>query len=158
MDGDPHVLEADHLPTPFTAEEIRANSHVGRTVRALVVRGGESSVRIMRIVAVSPEGWERESWTESMDGRRLSEPELERSTWLELQAHASMPAATTRIDEETIEIPAGRFDCLRYSQLDGESLDTFWFATSEPGAPVRFEKRIGHELLFSFTTIEISRT
>lgn len=156
MPADPHVVRAGDLPTPFTAEEIRSNSEPGRTVRALVTRGGETSVRVTRSVSVEADGWEYEVWTEAPDGRRLSDPELGRSTWLELQGHASMPAATTRIDEETIDLPAGRFDCLRYTRADGEAVDTFWFARSEPGAPVRFENRIGGELVFSFTTIEIS--
>ena len=89
-----------------------------------------------------------------MDGRRLTEPELGYATWLELQGHASMPATTTRIDDETIDIPAGRYECLRYTREDGDSVSTFWFARSEPGAPVRFERRVGGELVFSSTAIE----
>jgi hypothetical protein len=154
---DPHVLRAGDHPTPFTADEIRANSQPGRTVRTLVVRDGDAAVvRVTRSLAVDAEGWTFETWTEQEDGAQLTEPEIAGSRWLELQAHASMPAATTRIDEETIDIPAGRFACLRYTRVDGDSQDTFWFARSEPGAPVRFEMRMGGEVVFSSTTIEIS--
>jgi hypothetical protein len=156
--GDPHRLRADHLPTPFSAAEIREGSTLGRTVRSLVVRAGaEPYVRVMRVVSADTEGSEREFWTETPDGRPLTEPEREGSTWLELQGHASMPADSTRIDKETIDIPAGRYDCLRYTRVDGDSVDTFWFAMSAPGAPFRFEQRIGGELVFSSTAIEDSR-
>jgi hypothetical protein len=155
--GDPHLLHPDHLPTPFTADEIRANSQPGRTVSSLVTRLGEEPVvRVTRSTSVDEAGWQWDTWTEAPDGRRLSEPERGEATWLELQRHASMPAAITRIDEETIDIPAGRYECLRYTRADGESVDTFWFAESEPGAPLRFEKRNGGELVFSYTTIGIT--
>ena len=158
MDGDPHRLEAGHLPTPFTAAEIRDHSLPGRTVRSLIVKAGvEPYVRVMRVVSADADGGVREFWTETADGRPLTEPEREHSTFLELQGHASMPADTTRIDEETIDIPAGRYDCLRYTRVDGDTIDTFWFATSAPGAPMRFEKRIAGELVFSSTAIEDRR-
>jgi hypothetical protein len=155
--SDPHLLHPDHLPTPFTADEIRANSQPGRTIRSLVTPLGEEPVvRVTRSASVDEAGWQFETWAETPDGTRLSAPERGEATWLELQGHASMPAATTRIDEETIDIPAGRYECLRYTRADGESVDTFWFAESEPGAPVRFEKRVNGELVFSSTTIEIT--
>ena len=157
MGGDPHLLHAGHLPTPFTAEEIRANSRPGRTVRALVTRLGEDPVvRVTRSASLDDVAWRWETWTETPDGTPLSTPEPGEATFLELQGHASMLAATTRIDPETIEIPAGSFECLRYTRAEGDSLDTFWFARSEPGAPVRFEMRVGGELVFSSTTIEIT--
>ena len=158
MDRDPHVLQADHLPTPFTAAEIREHSRPGRIVRSLVARAGEPpAVRVTRSVAVDGIGWQFEGWMETPDGSRVTEPELGRSAWLDLQRHASMPAATTSIAEETIDIPAGRFECLRYTRADGESLDTFWFARTEPGAPIRFEMRVRGELVLSSITIEIAQ-
>jgi hypothetical protein len=39
---------------------------------------------------------------------------------------------------ERIEIPVGTLDCLRYTLIDGETMQTFWFATTAPGMPVRF--------------------
>jgi hypothetical protein len=152
---DPRRLRPDHHPTPFTAEEIHHGSTPGRTVRSLIVQPGvEPYVRVMHVVWADDEGGEGDSWTETPDGRRLSEPERWHSTWHELQAHASMPVAITTIDEETIDIPAGRFDCLRYTRVDGDAVDTFWFAKSRAGAPVRFEKRAGGELRFSSTMID----
>jgi hypothetical protein len=53
-----------------------------------------------------------------------------------------------------IDIPAGRYDCLRYTRSDDDgTVDTFWFAKSAPGMPLRFESRVGGELAFSSTAI-----
>jgi hypothetical protein len=156
MTDDAHQLRPDHLPTPFSAAEIRVGCPPGRTVRALVVRPGQPPyVRITRFGLGDSEGADRETWTETPDGTRLTEPEHDRSTWLEFQEHASMPIATTVIDEEEIEIPAGRFDCLRYISREDDDVSTFWFARSAPGMPLKFESRTPDgELRFSSTAIE----
>lgn len=155
MPGDPHVLRADHLPTPFTAAEIREGCPPGRTIRSLVVRAGaDPVVSVNRFVAGDADGADGEHWTETPDGRQLTEPAADRSTWLELQGHASMPADATNIDEETIDIPAGRYDCLRYTRVDGDTVDTFWFARAAPGMPLRYEQRVNGELVYSLTVIE----
>ena len=98
--------------------------------------------------------WE-ESWTETLDGVRLTEPAGERTTWLEFQQHASMPVATTTVTEETIEIPAGRYDCLVYTRREEDAVSRFWFAKSAPGMPLKFEqRRLDGSLVFSSTAIE----
>ena len=68
--------------------------------------------------------------------------EASRSTWLELQGHASFPADRTDIKPETIDIPLGVLDCLRYTVSDGSKVDTLWFAREAPGMPVKY---IRHE-------------
>ena len=86
MTADPHQLRPDHLPTPFSADEIRVGCP-GRTVRSLVT-------------------------------------------------------------------PAGRYACLRYTNRDGDSVSTFWFARSATGMPLTSEERAGGVLAFSSTAIE----
>ena len=155
MTDDPHQFRPGDQPTPFSADEIRRGCPPGRTVRTLVVRAGqEPYVRVTRFSTGDGDGADQELWTETPDGTRLTETETGHSIWRELQGHASMPAASTRIEEETIDIPAGRYACLRYTRVDGDTVDTFWFATSAPGAPMRLEQRVGGELVFSSTAIE----
>lgn len=155
MSSDPHQLRPDHLPTPFTADEIRRGCPPGRTVRSLVVRAGQAPyVRVTRFVSGDADGAEQEFWTETPDGTRLTEPERARSTWLGFQGHASMPAATTEVADEEIDIPAGRFACRRYTTRDGGSVSTFWFARSAPGMPLRYEERVNGEIVLSSTAIE----
>lgn len=158
MAADPHVLNPDHLPTPFTAAEIREGCPPGRTVRSLVVEGdGEPYVHVTQFVSGDAESAEQDSWTETPDGRRLTEPRRRRSTFLDFQSHASMPAATTRIDEETISIAAGTYECLLYTRTDGDSIDTFWFAKRAPGMPLKFEERVGGKVVYASTAIDDRR-
>jgi hypothetical protein len=155
MTSDPHLLHPDHLPTQFTADEIRAGCQPGRTLRSLAVEPNVApKVRVTRFVSADADGAEQDSWEETPDGTRLTEPQRRRSTWLDFQEHASFPAATTERVQEEIEIPAGRFDCLCYTTHDSEVVRTFWFARSVPGMPLQFEERIKGELVYSSTAIE----
>jgi len=155
MPPDPYRLHPEDLPTPFTAEQIRGGCPPGRTVRSLVIEAGSDPyISVTRFVAGDTEGGDQEHWRETPDGRRLTPTERSRSTWLEFQGHASMPAATTRITEEDIEIRAGRYACLRYTRAEGDTVSTFWFARSAPGMPLKFEERVNGMLVFSSTAIE----
>jgi hypothetical protein len=137
---DPYQLEPDHLPTPFTGAEIRDASPPGKTIWVLVEEDGvDPYVNVTRYVACDDQEGTRLVWRESPTGERLTEPQEFRSAWLDLQAHASFPAATTTRDEVALDTPMGRLDCLRYVRKDGDEVDTFWFARSLPGMPIGFE-------------------
>ena len=147
-------MRPDHHPTPFTAAEIREGFLPGRIVRSLVVEGDEAPiVRVRHNLTADAEGGVYEFWTETPDGRRIGKREQARSTWLELQEHASMPADSTTIEAIEIEVPMGRYDGLRYTRTDGDTIDTFWFATSLPGAPVRMVETVGGRQVYSSTAI-----
>jgi hypothetical protein len=155
MPGDPHQLRPDHHPTPFSAEEIRRGCPSGRTIRMRVERpGSEPVVRVTRFLDGDAESAEFEVWTETTEGRRLDEIERGGARWLDFQGHASMPTADTAITAETVEIPAGEFDCLIYTRTDGDKVDTFWFARSAPGMPLKYETRVNGELVSASVAIE----
>ena len=152
---DSRRLDPNHLPTPFSAAEIAAACRPGRALRYQIERAGRPPiVRVSRYVETDAIGAVQESWEESLDGRRLTEPTQERSTWLDLQRHASFDAATTAREDEAIETPAGAFSCHRYTRTDDKGTWRFWFAKSLPGQPVRFEGGIGDEQIFSATLLE----
>jgi hypothetical protein len=156
--GDPHQFRPGDQPTPFSADEIREGCPPGRTVRMLVVRAGqEPYVRVTRFTTGDEDGSDQEVWTETPDGTRLTETETAHSTWREFQGHASMPADRTTVTEEEIEIPAGRFECLRYTRTDEDSVGDFWFAKLAPGMPLRFEQRVDGKTVFSSTTLSDER-
>jgi len=158
VSDDPRRLRPDHHPTPFSAAEIRDAFEVGREVRSLTVRAGaEPYILVRRNLSADHVSGVYEVWTESTDGVRLSEPEQGRSTWLELQGHASMPADATTIDTVEIDLPMGRYQGLRYTRVTGDAVDTFWFALSLPGAPVQMESRVGGQVVLSLTTIAQGR-
>ena len=142
-DHDPHILGPGQASTPFTAGEIRQGCPSGRTIRLLVEPDGqEPFIRVNRFVDCDADGATIERTRVGASGEPIGPPEAHRSTWLELQAHASFPADRTTIVPEALAIPIGRLECLRYTVTDGSSVDTFWFAKSAPGMPV---KVIGRE-------------
>lgn len=153
-----HRMQPDHHPTPFSAAQIRDGFVVGREVRSLTVRAGaEPYVHVRRNLSADDDAGVYEVWTETPEGDRLTEPEQGSSTFLELQQHASMPVAATAIEPVDIDVPMGRFDGLRYTRVQGDKVDTFWFALARPGAPVRIESRVGGEVVFSSTAISERR-
>lgn len=141
--GDPHVLGPGLLPTPFTADEIRDASGSGKTIRILVEEPeDEAFERVNRFTECDDEGATLERWRVAPDGGVDGEIASARVTWLELQGHAAFPAERTTVDEETIDLPIGRVECLRYETRDeapDAAAETFWFARMFPGMPVRFE-------------------
>jgi hypothetical protein len=158
MTDDPHQFRPGDQPTPFSADEIRQGCPAGRTIRTLVVRAGEEPyVRVIRFLTGDETGADQEAWNETPDGTRLTETETGHSNWRELQGHASMPADRTTVTEEEIEIPAGRFACLRYTRTDENGVGDFWFAKSAPGMPLKFEKLVDGEVVFSSTTLSDER-
>ncbi len=120
------------LPTPFSADEIRAGCPDGRTVR---MRDEAGVVSVSRFLDGDADGTTVESWTESADGATVAAPpSRSRVSWRELQQHASFPAGGTRVSRETIRTHLGEHECLRYDVGDA----TFWFDVRRPGMPVQF--------------------
>ena len=157
MNADPHQLREGDLPTPFTANEIRAANPVGSTIRMRIERAGADPViNVSRYLSADESGAVRESWDETPTGERIGEPEQSRETWLDLQEHASFPAAETRVDDDVIELPIGRLVCRRYTQTTSDSVRTFWFALDLPGQPVRWEIRAGSQLVMAVTVVEVT--
>jgi len=145
---DPHVLGPGLLPTPFTADEIRAATGAGKTIRLLVEQpDGERFLRVNRFVAVDAEGATLEQWRVDAAGGVDGEVLSGQVTWHELQEHAAFPAELTTRSTATLEIALGdaaatSLDCLRYEVRDvddGDQVTRFWFALAYPGMPVRYE-------------------
>ena len=156
MPDESHRLRPDHHPTPFSADQIRDGFVPGRIVRSEVVVAGEApKFHVRRHVRAEPDAGVYAFWTEGPDGEQLEVPEEGASNWLELQGHASMPIDATTVEPVTIDVPMGRYDGLLYTRVDGDTVDRFWFALALPGAPVRMEERVGGDLVYSSTAIEM---
>ena len=125
---DPHLLRPGDAPTPFTAAEIREGCPKGRTITTRHETPGEPDVvEVSRFVESDHQGAVIES-----RGERYH------VGWADLQAHASFPAESTTIEDDTIEIPIGRLRCKRYRVASNGKVTTFWFAVDLPGMPVRY--------------------
>jgi len=150
-----HRLQPDHLPTPFSAEQIRDYNRPGRTMHLRTeVPGEKPSYRVIRFVEVDADGAVQEHWAADEIGEPIGELVRRRTTWIGFQYHASQPRDLTTVDELELELPFGRFDCWRYT-VRGENEDStiFWFAKELPGMPVQIEDRDADELIEQTTMI-----
>jgi hypothetical protein len=153
--GDPHVLGPGRAPTPFTADEIRGACPPGRTIRLRVDVVGETPFhRVNRFVECDQAGATMERARLSLDGVPLGEPEVNRVTWRDLQAHASFPADDTMIESERIVTAIGELDCLRYTVRDGVAEEVFWFAKDLPGMPIRYLSRTGGQIVMTVSVLD----
>lgn len=136
-----HRLRPDHLPTPFSAAQIRDGCPVGRTIRLREESGGEvPTFRRIVFTEVNAESSVQELQATDAAGTPLGEASHGRSTWLDLQRHASQPAEATTVDEVRLALPFADLDCWLYTVRTSDGELRFWFAKELPGMPVQIEQ------------------
>lgn len=157
MSDDARIFEPDHLPTPYTAEEIRLGCPMGRAIRLQVDNVDESSyLHDIVFVECDETGAFQEIFDSTLQGESLGSSRRVWSTWRELQSHASFPAEHTVVVDETVDTPLGTLQCFLYTVDDGTTRNTFWFARDLPGMPVRFTKHQDGQLVSTTTMLSNS--
>lgn len=152
----PLVLFDGHAPTPFTADEIRFASPAGHTTKVLIEsRDAPPLMRTTTFVAVDESHADLEFIEASADDPRSHRTGSTRVRWVELQAHASFPVDEVDIADETIDLPWGQLDCLRYTVAHDAGTTIHWFAKAHPGMPVRSNVWEGSELVQTATVLSI---
>jgi hypothetical protein len=142
-----HRLQPDHLPTPFSAEQIRDGCPAGRTIRMQEEVAGEPpTFRRIVFTGVDAETSVQELQSTDADGAPLGEASLGRATWLDLQRHASQPADATTVEEVRLALPFGEFECWLYTVMAPDAELRFWFAKELPGMPVQIERWVDGSL------------
>lgn len=137
---DSHVVGLGNAPTPFSAAEIHEGCPPGRQLRLRVKpEEGPPHERTIAFVDSDDDGAVQEVRRFDLSGRQLDEPERRRSSWVELQQHASFPADLTSIHATALDLAFGRFECMLYVVKAEDGEDRFWFARDLPGMPVRHE-------------------
>lgn len=159
----PETPPADEAPAaalvdpPFTAEQIRDATQVGRTYRYLLSQAGQELHVTMRFTQVTPDYATIERTVVDAEGNVL-EQASEDSTWQQLVGHAAYPAEVTEVSDTTVEVPAGSFDVVVYS-VTGEQEGTpvvsrVYFAKDLPGAPIKTEVEAGGQVVFTMELVE----
>lgn len=133
----PHLLDPDHLPTPFSADEIRDGCPPGRRMVVQTRSPSETAGRLIVFTRHDDSGAFRNVTPLDEAGRPSAPASEEYSTWLDFQRHALFPRKTSTVEHVEIDHPLGRLSCLVYTVTDVDSVSRFWFATSFPGMPVR---------------------
>ena len=156
------VPTAEFAPTPYTAEQIRLATKVGRTYDWRVEMPGKPVAhRVITFTRVAEADLDTTSTMVSDDGAtQLAPPKVTHATWEELRKHAEFPKSAVVIDEEKITVPAGSSDCLTYTVTEGSGSEAevtrFYFAKDMPGAPVMFTTDKGGVRVMTSTLVRYS--
>lgn len=152
----------EFAPLPYTANQIRGAMPRGFRCVYVTTEGEDVVKSVWTVLASDVDGASIEFRTLDAAGTEVGEPEVRRSAWTELRDHAQFPAALTTIQDATIEVPAGAFECWLYTltvEADGgTTVRRFWFAKEKPGAPVRFETVRDGALVSRSVLTELQKT
>jgi len=144
---------------PYTPEQIRDATPVGRTYRYRIVREGKPArVDEMRFTRVDAQGADITSTSREEPGA-ASEPKTKTVTWAELRAHGEFPRAAVTVTDEATDTPAGHFSCMVFTlkNPDKGEVSRFFFAHEIPGAPVFYYTEIAGKRVMAATLIEHRR-
>ena len=155
----PDVERVEMLPTPFTAEQIRAEWAAGLrlTMRRWALTG--ERLERWRVVAADAEGVEIEHATVDADGSVVGEPVTRRSTWTELRDHASFSATVAARSRVTRSTALGELEGWLYAVTgpDAGMRSEYFFADSLPGAPVQMTAWQDGQKVFELEQLERER-
>jgi len=130
-------LQPDHLPTPYTAEQIRKACGEGRQTTWVIKMDGKVQKTTFAFGAGDKKGCTFTISEFKEDGTPKGKPRSMQLTWKQLQAHASYPEKGTKITTETIQLKAGKFECWVYAREAAGQVSRFYFAKKLPGPPVK---------------------
>lgn len=144
-----------YAPVPFDAAALEAAIDVGERWQSRLTSFDDTWYVFTEVVAIDARGPTFAWWTTELDGTERDARVEARSTWAELETHASWPDAQTTITEGEITVPAGTFAGVRYLVVRSEEsrVDAF-FATDIPGAPVRFEQTASGQIVLLSELVE----
>ena len=136
-DADPRKLKPDHAPTPFTADQIWEATPAGRRTTLKMQRSvGPAMMQTFHFKTSDVAGTVIETLRHAEGKPPPARGSQGHSTWRALQQHASYPASATKITEEVVETPLGKFACFVYTVTAGENVNRICFAKALPGPPV----------------------
>lgn len=146
-----------YAPPPFPAQLIRAATGEGRSWHFRTTEPGKPATeRLLRFAEVGAEGAAFES-VAMVNGASSGAPQRQQVSWEDLEGHAHYAENATVVDDAVVEVPAGRFRCVRYTvKGEGGARMVAWFAATLPGPPVlqvlwRGEREVSRTELLSYT-------
>jgi len=159
-------MREEYMPTPYSADEIKAFCKPGYTTRHLFEDGDlKPVVQIVSFLESEDPAMARfSSRQESTTGELVSDDGITEIGWRKLQAHASFPENVTTITEAKLPLNGKTYDCWKYvirnivPNHDGSNLNvvvmTMWFAKDMPGPPVKMTQIVNEEPRTSITLIQ----
>ena len=152
-------LKPDHAPAPFSAAEIRDSIYNGLRFKYQLQATDKPVIfAVITFWAWSEEGVTVEAVRFDSEGKQVGEKKINCMEWEEIQKLGSFPEADTKITSETINTPAGTFECWLYKVTSGgkkeKHVERHWFAKTMPGLPVYIEEKVAGQLMLKFTLVE----
>jgi hypothetical protein len=138
-----------NLPTPYTADQLRAAFPAGTELKFRISAPGEPAV-IQHWVFSAPSetGVSVTSKVLAEDGALIKDEGESVTAWTALRDHAAFPAAKTTRSNATVTVPAGTFQTWHYDvQDEGEGgvpiVRRYDFDPANPGPPVKMVVEAG---------------
>jgi hypothetical protein len=149
------AVAQEHLPTPFTAEEIRDAWRPGRTVTMSIESAAGETISRTTVIGWSPERVEYSEQRLDPERGAVGEAVTSSAGWEELQGHARFRADLASRERLRTETPLGELDGWLYRVSDGAGASQeLFFADAYPGPPVVFSGTAEGEVTFRARQIE----
>ncbi len=137
-DAEARTLDPKFAPAPFSIEQLRTGCPSGARFYYRYEEAPSPPGHVLfAFDRCDEEGLDLVITDTTPEGKIQGVPESRRMSWKEFQGHNATPVEDTKMHRETIEVPAGRFDCVVYTVTsegpDGPVTDQTWFAIDQPG-------------------------
>ena len=158
---DSNRMKPDHLPTPYTAEQIRDFSKNRKIKFLMETPGKPKTYQVFEFREGDAEKSDMDGYMLNADGKLVGKKQTARANWTELQAHASYPEKNTSLSRDSKTTKGGTFDCWLYTtaaEKEGKKMITrAWFARSMPGPPVLLIQELDGKTVFKMTMVETGK-
>jgi hypothetical protein len=143
---------------PYTPEQIRNATKTGRTYEFLdEIPGKPTTRRILTFTRVSFGGADIRSEMEDENGNLLQLPTITSVSWDEVLKQAGFPTTSLQVEETSVVVPAGSFECRRYTITEGAGEDAITshadFPYNVPGPPIRYVSEQKGKIVRTLTLI-----
>lgn len=139
--GPPMASGQQHLPTPYTADQIRDAFPQGLQILMRVTTPAGTSFSKMVVQRWSPDEVTMSEQAVDEAGRPIGPQTVATATWVELRDHASFSAETAIRRRAIQTTPLGSLEGWLYMVREGEeSVSEFFFADAFPGPPILFSQ------------------
>jgi len=132
----------DALGLPWTADEIKKNIKVGMSmlfkVETIIGEKATTTYQKMEVTAVTDEGYTMKTTSMDADKKETGKAKEKTQKWSEYMSSMKFSKTDTTVSDESIEVPAGKFDCKVYTKLQkqrgAEVTIKFYFPKDKPGS------------------------
>lgn len=155
-------IDVPMVRMPWSRKQMAASWKDGVKIAYAIEAGSEKGSLLLEVSAADVNGFTA-SQTEEVNGKKHTR-ESETTTWAKYLREFKSPRKDAKLSEETIETPAGKFECMVVTTVkEGETrktTQTFYFAKNEPGLlakMVKLEERGEKKETESFTLTEFKK-